>query len=161
MTFSVNYEIEKFEASRCLEADWTKCLALEQESFIDPWSAALFKETVDQERTHMFLLRDLVKNEICGFACYSTVCDEAELLQICVATTHRKRGLGLVLLKKSLSELKAQNFSHFFLEVRASNLTATNLYRKVGFKEDGIRRGYYRAIGDSPCEDALVMSLHE
>ena len=40
-----------------------------------------------------------------------------------------------------------------FLEVRASNVPAISLYRKLGFVEVGSRPGYYH----SPVENALVM----
>ena len=39
------------------------------------------------------------------------------------------------------------------LEVRVSNITAQNLYRKLGFEERGIRKGYYT----DTHEDALIM----
>ena len=39
------------------------------------------------------------------------------------------------------------------LEVRASNITAQNLYRKLGFQDGGIRKNYYT----DDHEDALVM----
>jgi ribosomal-protein-alanine N-acetyltransferase len=40
------------------------------------------------------------------------------------------------------------------LEVRASNTTAQNLYRKYGFNHVGVRTGYY--IDDK--EDAIIMT---
>ena len=43
-----------------------------------------------------------------------------------------------------------------FLEVRASNLAALTLYRRAGFEQVGVRRGYYRDAQGS--EDALVMA---
>jgi len=39
------------------------------------------------------------------------------------------------------------------LEVRVSNEIAQNLYRKLGFQNGGIRKGYYM----DNYEDALVM----
>ena len=42
-----------------------------------------------------------------------------------------------------------------FLEVRASNLAAQDLYRKFGFEESGVRRRYYR----DNDEDAILMTL--
>jgi ribosomal-protein-alanine N-acetyltransferase len=39
------------------------------------------------------------------------------------------------------------------LEVRVSNHIAQGLYRKLGFKESGIRKGYYTDNN----EDALIM----
>ena len=41
------------------------------------------------------------------------------------------------------------------LEVRQSNHAAICLYRKLGFAQIGVRRGYYHA----PEEDALLMQL--
>jgi len=42
------------------------------------------------------------------------------------------------------------------LEVRPSNLAALGLYRTAGFREIGLRRGYY-AAADQQREDAIVM----
>ncbi len=40
------------------------------------------------------------------------------------------------------------------LEVRAGNAGAQNFYLRLGFREDGIRPGYYPDTG----EDALIMT---
>jgi ribosomal protein S18 acetylase RimI-like enzyme len=40
-----------------------------------------------------------------------------------------------------------------FLEVRADNPRAQDLYRRFGFEEIGVRRGYYQPSGT----DAIVM----
>ena len=44
------------------------------------------------------------------------------------------------------------------LEVRVSNTSAIQLYEKLGFKRDGIRKNYY-PTETSMREDALLMSL--
>ena len=43
-----------------------------------------------------------------------------------------------------------------FLEVRISNEVAIDLYKKMGFKEIGLRRNYYRLREGR--EDAILMS---
>ena len=50
---------------------------------------------------------------------------------------------------------KIDNRKRFLLEVRQGNKAAISLYKKLGFKEDGIRPNFY----DAPKEDALLMSL--
>ena len=44
------------------------------------------------------------------------------------------------------------------LEVRESNLRAINLYKSVGFTEDGIRKNYYPLLNTSKRENAILMS---
>jgi ribosomal-protein-alanine N-acetyltransferase len=41
-----------------------------------------------------------------------------------------------------------------YLEVRAGNVSARRLYKRFGFRELGVRRGYY-----GPGQDAIVMEL--
>jgi ribosomal protein S18 acetylase RimI-like enzyme len=43
------------------------------------------------------------------------------------------------------------------LEVRPSNAAAVRLYRRYGFDQIGVRRGYYPAQGGR--EDAIVMRV--
>ena len=40
------------------------------------------------------------------------------------------------------------------LEVRQSNITAVNLYKKNGFKQVAIRKNYY----NNPIESAIIMT---
>ncbi len=44
-----------------------------------------------------------------------------------------------------------------WLEVRRSNLRAQAIYRRYGFTEVGVRRGYYPAVQGR--EDAVVMRM--
>ena len=46
-----------------------------------------------------------------------------------------------------------ENIHSLTLEVRVNNIAAINLYKKLGFQEAGIRKGYYTDTG----EDALIM----
>ena len=50
---------------------------------------------------------------------------------------------------------KSDKRTRFLLDVRVGNEAAISLYKKLGFKEDGIRPNFY----DKPKEDALLMSL--
>ena len=48
------------------------------------------------------------------------------------------------------------DMSRITLEVRPSNEPAVSLYESMGFKQDGIRPGFY----DSPKEDAAIYSFY-
>jgi ribosomal-protein-alanine N-acetyltransferase len=65
----------------------------------------------------------------------------------------RGRGVACQMLER-LFELTGEDVERgYTLEVRVSNDTAIALYRRLGFVETGIRRGYYT----DNREDALIM----
>ena len=74
-----------------------------------------------------------------------------------MAVKSEKRGFGIgeTMLTKLIEYGKSDNRKKFLLEVRCGNKAAISLYKKLGFKEDGIRPEFY----DEPKEDALLMSL--
>lgn len=94
------------------------------------------------------------KEHIIGFAGLWIIADEAHITSIAVRESHRGRKVGGLLLA-ALCDLGAQLTAHSItLEVRVSNKIAQNLYSKFGFKEVGVRRGYYT----DNREDAVLMS---
>jgi len=82
------------------------------------------------------------------------VLDEAEVIDIRVADTHRRQGLGERLLRESLTALSARSV---FLDVRRTNSPAVAMYEKMGFLQVGLRHHYYQL--PSGREDALIMRL--
>ncbi|MBD5804214.1 ribosomal-protein-alanine N-acetyltransferase [Azoarcus sp. Aa7] len=91
-----------------------------------------------------------------AYAVMLTVIDEAHLLNISVARTVQRRGIGGKLLEYLSSEALRAGATQFFLEVRPSNTTALALYERHGFVAIGRRKGYYPASGGQR-EDAIVM----
>jgi len=80
---------------------------------------------------------------------------EWELENIVVAEAARRRGVGEGLLRAFIAHARAGCGNRIFLEVRKSNQAARALYRKAGFEEVGLRKGYYL----SPVEDAILCRL--
>jgi ribosomal-protein-alanine N-acetyltransferase len=78
---------------------------------------------------------------------------QADVLTMAVAEDHWGEGIGAVLLRELLAEAARRGCREVFLEVRVDNARAQNLYRRHGFTEVGLRRGYYQPSGT----DALVM----
>ena len=94
---------------------------------------------------------------IVGFAGFWTMADEAHITNIAVQQSHRRQGIGELLLISMIDlamELKARILT---LEVRASNIAAQSLYYKYGFSQANVRQGYY---ADNK-EDALAMSTED
>ena len=91
---------------------------------------------------------------VVGFAGLWYVADEAHLVSIGTRTEYRGLGLGEALLITALEQATELESQVMTLEVRVSNSVAQNLYRKYGFAERGIRKGYY----SDNREDALIMT---
>ena len=87
-------------------------------------------------------------------AWFTLVLDEAEVIDIRVADTHRRQGLGERLLRESLATLSVRSV---FLDVRRTNSPAVTMYEKMGFLQVGVRHNYYQVC--SGREDALIMRL--
>jgi ribosomal-protein-alanine N-acetyltransferase len=82
---------------------------------------------------------------------------EAQILNVSVVPERRRRGIATALMRRFIEQSAAGGAQQVFLEVRASNKAAIELYRAIGFYEVARRRGYYPAAGGR--EDALVMRL--
>ena len=91
---------------------------------------------------------------VCGLVAFRTMADEAEILNLAVDSTRRRRGIGSRLMKDALAACKAAGVRKIFLEVRDSNQAAQIFYLRMGFTEVGRRRQYY----SRPLEDALVLA---
>ena len=79
--------------------------------------------------------------------------DEGEILNLAVAPSGRRHGLGRALVRDILDALARRGVRHVYLEVRESNAPARALYGAHGFQEAGRRKQYYRR----PVEDAIVL----
>jgi len=124
-------------------------MEIEKESFKDPYSKFTFF-ILHTLYPKGFLVAEL-EGKIVGYVSLVKFGRRASLISIAVAKDFRRKGIGEKLLKKVLLDLKVDKVT---LEVRVSNLAAINLYKKMGFKEVKIIKGYY-----SDGEDALKMEL--
>lgn len=81
------------------------------------------------------------------------VADEAEIASVCVDPAYRRLGGGTKLLQTLLRQARLSGAQNVYLEVRASNQAAQELYRGAGFECIGVRKRYYT----NPSEDAVLM----
>ena len=80
---------------------------------------------------------------------------QADIQTIAVAPTARRRGLGRALMRALLAEAGARKAAEVFLEVRADNPNAQQLYASLGFERIAVRPQYYQPDG----VDAHIMRL--
>jgi [ribosomal protein S18]-alanine N-acetyltransferase len=84
--------------------------------------------------------------------------DEVHLLNLTVAPADQGRGHGRAMLDALAGWCQQKKLPQLWLEVRASNLRAQAIYRRYGFADVSLRRGYYPAARQQR-EDACVMNL--
>jgi ribosomal-protein-alanine N-acetyltransferase len=77
----------------------------------------------------------------------------ADVLTIAVAGDCWGQGIGSALLEALIGAARRRRCAEVFLEVREDNPRARGLYRRRGFVEIGVRRGYYQPAN----VDAIVM----
>lgn len=132
-------------------SDLDRVLVIENASFALPFSKKLFKNFLGQGS--VFSIVVTIDCQIVGYAMYTFVADESEILNIAVEEGRRQGGLGAALMKYLLKHVTGLNAKEVFLEVRPSNSAARNFYKKFDFLQVGIRKGYYHDTN----EDALVL----
>lgn len=125
---------------------------LEQCCFEHPWSMAMFSGELNNNATvYRLLLDGETPIAYMGMWC---VADEGQITNVAVHPDYRRQGLAETLISFFKDYARKHNLTVMTLEVRASNIPARNLYKKMGFIEVGLRKGYYDGK-----EDAVLMNL--
>ncbi|MBQ7864528.1 MAG: ribosomal protein S18-alanine N-acetyltransferase [Lachnospiraceae bacterium] len=132
--------------------DCVQVAAIETASFSVPWSLNAFTETVEKENFRYFVAEE--QGEILGYCGFLFVLDEAEIPNVCVKASARKRGIGKQMMSVLIEEARKLGMAILYLEVRESNTPARTLYKSLGFEENGIRKNFY----EHPVEHAVLMS---
>lgn len=133
------------------ERDLDEVAALEATLQDFPWSRGNFHDSLAGGHS-VWVLR--IGGDLIGFSVVMSVLDEAHLLNIGVGRRHQGRGHGARLLRHVLECARLGGAGKLFLEVRPSNDKAVELYRHFGFRQIGMRKGYYPAHRGR--EDALI-----
>jgi len=120
----------------------------------DAWSPGMFAEELAMQGRGRHYVAAGEGNVLVGYAGVMLPGGrQAEVLTLAVSAGHWGRGIGSALLTDLLAEAARHVCAEVFLEVRADNPRAQDLYRRFGFCDVGIRRGYYQPSG----MDAIVM----
>jgi len=123
-------------------------------SFHRGWGEGEFETMLTERNTLVHRLR--MGRKTVGFSVSRIAADEAEILSIAVAQSHRGRGLSNKLLLTHLGHLAGRGVRRVFLEVEENNQPARRLYERAGFAVVGRRERYYRQAGAEPL-NALLM----
>ena len=121
---------------------------LEKQNFSEPWpEIAVRSELTNKLALWLVAVEDGI---VVGYVGSQTVFQEADMMNIAVADSHRRRGIAKALVEELIRRLDAYQLT---LEGRASNAGAIALYDSLGFTQVGLRKNYYH----KPKEDALIL----
>jgi len=132
------------ESARLLACLHTSC-------FTDAWSESAFDTLLASPGAFALVAR--MDGRDVGFVLARVAADEAEILSLGVTPAARRLGAGRQLVSAAAEICAAAGSKLLFLEVGDENRAAWRLYRGVGFREVGRRRGYYQ----EGLEDALTL----
>jgi [ribosomal protein S18]-alanine N-acetyltransferase len=124
-------------------------IAIETESFANPWTIQTFDAMLDTPVSEIFVARDDGRRVVAFCACW-LIGDELHINTIAVRTPLRRQGLAYELLRRVFDLTGANRAT---LEVRRSNVAALVLYERLGFAVTGVRSNYYQ----HPDEDGLIL----
>jgi ribosomal-protein-alanine N-acetyltransferase len=139
------------------EADLDDVVEIEEITGLNRWGYDAYRrELLKNMNSIMIVARNLEsRSRVIGFFAGWTVEDEMHVNNIASHPDYRRMGVGEGLMNAGIDRGISRGARYVLLEVRASNVGAQALYRKMGFNYVGRRRDYYRL----PTEDALVMKL--
>ena len=124
---------------------------LEKICFSQPWSEKSVAGELDNPLALWLVAME--GDRLAGYVGSQTVMDETDMMNLAVTPQFRRQGVGEALVNALVASLKELGSRCLTLEVRDSNEAARALYGKLGLREIGRRRGYYR----DPREDALIL----
>ena len=126
--------------------------ALEVVCFADPWSKESLEYELGENPRAVYIVAEH-EGQVVGYVGVWGIVDEGHITNVAVSPDYRRRNIGSVLIYHMLKATIQAGLVRHTLEVRAGNTAAQALYRKFGFEEAGVRKGYYQDNG----EDAIIM----
>lgn len=132
-------------------SDLDKILEIENESFIKPFKKENFLYELNENPFSRFY-KLVIDNGIIGFLLLYVTFDSSSIVQIAIKKDKRNQGFAGFLLQNIEKLLIKEEVSFITLEVRVSNIPARKLYKKLGYGEINIKKGYYE-----DGEDAIYM----
>jgi len=130
-------------------------LRVEQQAYAHPWLRANFLDSLQSGYQAQLLLAD---ENLLGYFVAMKGVDEVHLLNITVAPQYQRQGWARVMLDALAIWAKGQGAQWLWLEVRAGNQRAMDVYVASGYRRVGERKSYYPAA-QGQREDAVVMNL--
>jgi [ribosomal protein S18]-alanine N-acetyltransferase len=143
---------ERMEIVRMSTNDIPDVSRIERASFTTVWPTdAFYNELSTNKLAHYFVGR--MDGRIVAYGGIWVILEDSHITTVAVDPNLRGKGLGEAMVLKLIDEGIERGAAWMTLEVRESNVSAQQLYRKYGFTTVTTRKGYY----SDDNESALVM----
>ncbi len=143
--------MSELQFSRLSPDDIEEVAALEKETFgHEAWTRKDFIEVLDLPYAYYLIAR--IDGELAGCCGLRNMCGDGDITNVMVPLRHRRKGIGESMLSELMLRTLPLGVRAFTLEVRSRNYPAISLYEKLGFSQEGLRRGFY----EEPADDALI-----
>jgi len=140
---------------KATEKDVSQIAELDKICFSVPWSEQAFEKELKQNKLAFYIIAEVKETgQIVGYAGVWLIQEEGHITNVAVHPDFRRKHIGMAIVEVLMKESsKRAGTETFTLEARKSNTAAIELYKKFGFIEVGIRKGYYQENN----EDAVIM----
>jgi ribosomal-protein-alanine N-acetyltransferase len=126
------------------KADLSAVLKIETDLFpTDAWTEALFLGELSEVPVSRKVAVAEFEGQVIGYVSLRFVGRQGDVNTIAIAKDFQRKGFGNQLLAWLLIAAKDLGVRELFLDVRADNLAAIEMYKKAGFDRIDIRRNYY------------------
>lgn len=139
--------------SKAEETDFKKISQIEEKHFKDPWSLDTIKSQYKVGNCVIYVAK--CGKTVIGYTITTYVCDEIEILRVCIENRYRRKGVATRMFNEVLKYCEEHFLFYINLDVRVSNTEAISLYKKLGFGVVGERKGYYTHYDN---ENAYLMT---
>lgn len=127
--------------------------ALETVCFASPWTREGLAEELRNPQAH-FLVAS-ADGAVAGYIGVQEICGEGYVTNVAVLPDLRRQGIGERLVRAAIRGARERGCDFLSLEVRVGNETAVRLYERLGFRQAGRRKDFYR----DPTEDAWIYTI--
>ncbi len=125
-------------------------VAVEEECFNSGYGRCTFKKELENKiATYIVAEKD---GKVLGYAGLWNICGCADIMNVGVLKEYRRCGIAKNLLAELEKKCIDESIFEINLEVRVGNVPARELYKKLGYMEIAVRKGYYDGK-----EDGIVM----
>lgn len=111
------------------------------------WTAPSIRQCIHSPSTNVAVAPS--DHGIAGFAVMKYKDDEAHLMLLAVDPVHRRRGVATALMAWHETAALTAGIGTIYIEARANKADTRAFYRKLGYSEVQVVRGYYRGVEDA------------